>query len=162
MGKLINHSNGRKDSGFTIVELLVVIVVIGILASITIVSYTGVTARAKDAQALSNAQAAAQVAEVMNADNGNYPITAASFATGSTTTKLPSGVTVKVGTTLATETAITSTDGQTSVSFSCTGACTAAGITGGRITYWSVGSTGVKYVYFGAANSSSTFVAPGT
>ncbi len=35
-----------RSSGFTIVELLVVIVVIGILASITIVSYTGVTQKA--------------------------------------------------------------------------------------------------------------------
>ena len=32
--------------GFTIVELLVVIVVIGVLATITIVSYTGITQRA--------------------------------------------------------------------------------------------------------------------
>ncbi len=36
----------NKKSGFTIVELLVVIVVIGILASITIVSYTGITGKA--------------------------------------------------------------------------------------------------------------------
>jgi len=32
--------------GFTIVELLVVIVVIGILAAITVVAYTGVTQKA--------------------------------------------------------------------------------------------------------------------
>lgn len=38
--------NNIKKSGFTIVELLVVIVVIGILASITIVSYTGISQKA--------------------------------------------------------------------------------------------------------------------
>ena len=38
-----------KRSGFTIVELLIVIVVIAILAAITIVSYNGVTSRARDA-----------------------------------------------------------------------------------------------------------------
>lgn len=36
----------NRSKGFTIVELLVVIVVIGILASITIVSYTGITQKA--------------------------------------------------------------------------------------------------------------------
>ena len=38
-----------KDNAFTIVELLVVIVVIGILASITIVSYRGITTKAAEA-----------------------------------------------------------------------------------------------------------------
>lgn len=37
----------RKNSGFTIVELLIVIVVIGILASITIVAYNGIQTRAR-------------------------------------------------------------------------------------------------------------------
>ena len=47
-----------KKSGFTIVELLIVIVVIAILAAITIVAYNGIQDRAKAsmaAQALSNA-----------------------------------------------------------------------------------------------------------
>lgn len=39
----------KKQRGFTIVELLVVIVVIGILATITIVAYTGIQAKARDA-----------------------------------------------------------------------------------------------------------------
>ncbi len=38
----------RRRDGFTIVELLIVIVVIAILASITIVAYNGITNRAKD------------------------------------------------------------------------------------------------------------------
>lgn len=38
----------KKQSGFTIVELLIVIVVIAILAAITIVSYNGITNRAND------------------------------------------------------------------------------------------------------------------
>ena len=39
--------NRNQKSGFTIVELLIVIVVIGILAAITIVSFNGVQTRAK-------------------------------------------------------------------------------------------------------------------
>jgi general secretion pathway protein G len=44
-----NKSKPKTNQlGFTIVELLVVIVVIGILAAITIVSYTGITAKANE------------------------------------------------------------------------------------------------------------------
>lgn len=38
----------RTQEGFTIVELLIVIVVIGILAAITLVSYNGITSQAKE------------------------------------------------------------------------------------------------------------------
>ena len=44
----------RISGGFTIVELLVVIVVIGILAAITVVSYNGIQARAHDTSVLSD------------------------------------------------------------------------------------------------------------
>ena len=43
----------RKNSGFTIVELLIVIVVIGILAAIVIVAYNGVQLRARNANTAS-------------------------------------------------------------------------------------------------------------
>jgi len=44
----------NKQTGFTIVELLIVIVVIGILAAITIVSFNGVQARAQAARTTSD------------------------------------------------------------------------------------------------------------
>ena len=43
----------KRTHGFTIVELLIVIIIIGILASIAIVSYTGITTRANNAAILS-------------------------------------------------------------------------------------------------------------
>ena len=40
----------RRQNGFTIVELLIVIVVIAILAAITVVAFNGVQSRARDAK----------------------------------------------------------------------------------------------------------------
>jgi prepilin-type N-terminal cleavage/methylation domain-containing protein len=41
----------QKQKGFTIVELLIVIVVIGILAAISVIAYVGVTQRSKESRA---------------------------------------------------------------------------------------------------------------
>ncbi len=59
--------------GFTIVELLIVIVVIGILATITVVAYQGVQNRAKTTKAVTSARDILKKADVYNADNDSYP-----------------------------------------------------------------------------------------
>lgn len=43
----------KSIRGFTIVELLIVIVIIAILATVTIVSYNGIQARAKNTKTVS-------------------------------------------------------------------------------------------------------------
>jgi prepilin-type N-terminal cleavage/methylation domain-containing protein len=97
---LNNIKNMKKDRGFTIVELLIVIVVIAILAAITIVAYNGVQNKAKDANNRTDAVAIAKVAESINADLSSYPTgtdtatLTTSFGTG-TTAKLPSGIALK-------------------------------------------------------------------
>ncbi len=67
----------RNQRGFTIVELLIVIVVIGILAAITIVSYSGITARARAIEYQADALAINKKAEIYNANGTSYPLTAA-------------------------------------------------------------------------------------
>jgi prepilin-type N-terminal cleavage/methylation domain-containing protein len=60
-------------AGFTIVELLIVIVVIGILAAITIVAYNGIQDRAHASSAQVAAHSVAGLLGAANATNGNYP-----------------------------------------------------------------------------------------
>jgi general secretion pathway protein G len=63
----------RRVSGFTIVELLIVIVVIGILAAIVIVAYSGVVNRANDSAVQADLKNLATKINVFNVDNGKYP-----------------------------------------------------------------------------------------
>jgi len=64
----------RKQSAFTIVELLVVIVVIGILAAITIVSYTGISNKATVASLQSDLSNAKKQLALYYVDHGAYPV----------------------------------------------------------------------------------------
>jgi prepilin-type N-terminal cleavage/methylation domain-containing protein len=72
----IPHSN----IGFTIVELLVVIVVIGILAAITIVSYTGISGRAINSSVKSDISQAYKQLEISKTTSSTdaYPVDQAS------------------------------------------------------------------------------------
>ena len=64
---------GSNSRGFTIVELLIVIVVIAILAAISIVAYNGIQARAHDAAIRSDFRNIRNKLEVYKVDNGTYP-----------------------------------------------------------------------------------------
>lgn len=64
----------KKQTGFTIVELLIVIVVIGILAAITIVAYNGIQSRARDTQRISDLKSIAKAVEAYKINTGAYPV----------------------------------------------------------------------------------------
>lgn len=65
----------KTKSGFTIVELLIVIVVIGILASITVVAFNGIQERAKVSIAQSELSNLSKATQIYFIDNGRYPNT---------------------------------------------------------------------------------------
>lgn len=63
----------RFFAGFTIVELMLVIVVIGILAGITIVAYNGVQSKGDDAAVQDNLVKITDQYNTFYTDNGAYP-----------------------------------------------------------------------------------------
>jgi prepilin-type N-terminal cleavage/methylation domain-containing protein len=67
----------RKQTGFTIVELLIVIVVIGILAAITIVTYNGVQQRANNTSRIAAAKHTQNVLRAYKTTFDTYPSTGA-------------------------------------------------------------------------------------
>lgn len=73
----------QKQTGFTIVELLIVIVVIGILAAITIVAYSGVQKKAYDSQRITAADSIQKALAMYAIDNaGKYPNGCTPIGTG--------------------------------------------------------------------------------
>lgn len=137
MNSLLSKKQGA-ERGFTIVELLIVIVVIGVLAAIVIVAYNGVQNRAKTTSAQAAASSVMKKAEAYNADGptGKYPLLATDL-TSATTDKSYSLTGVTFGTPAA------SADPSTVIFRKCgsgtpanQAAITSSNITGVRIVYW--------------------------
>jgi prepilin-type N-terminal cleavage/methylation domain-containing protein len=61
------------NRGFTIVELLIVIVVIGILALLVITTYSGIQAKARNSKRQTDIQAVQTQLEAFFSENGYYP-----------------------------------------------------------------------------------------
>jgi prepilin-type N-terminal cleavage/methylation domain-containing protein len=66
-------SRTKRQSGFTIVELLIVIVVIGILAALVITTFAGIQQRARNTERQTDVNAIAGQVEAYYATTGAYP-----------------------------------------------------------------------------------------
>ena len=64
----------KQQTGFTIVELLIVIVVIGILAAITIVAFNGIQNRTHNASVTSDLNNFNKQVQLYYVDNQRYPV----------------------------------------------------------------------------------------
>ena len=150
----------KSQKGFTIVELLIVIVIIGILAAIVIVAYNGITNRAKASKTQSTVANIVKKAEAYNAENGTYPTTLATLLTAdsSTTWYLPANAAL-----LMTADPTTAPSNETSIRFyTCD---SGAGI---KVGYWNyesnsfVGITTTPSTTHSAGVVDGTCVASGT
>ena len=63
----------KATKGFTIVELLIVVVVIAILAAVTIVSYQGIANRAHDSTVKNDLRSFQKKADIFKVHNDRYP-----------------------------------------------------------------------------------------
>jgi len=77
--------NNKK--GFTIIELLIVIAIIGLLATISIVSLNGARLKGRDAARLGNIKQMQTALEMYYNDQGRYPVSATAIVLGSATAK---------------------------------------------------------------------------
>lgn len=79
-------NTSTRARGFTIVELLIVIVVIGILAAITIVAFNGIQQRARVATVKADLSSASKQLELANLNDGAYPADSSSLKASTGTT----------------------------------------------------------------------------
>lgn len=133
---LINTKLTNQERGFTIVELLIVVVVIAILAAITIVSYNGITNRANSSSAKSVAATVQKKIELYNTDKGNYPIAASDLTTANQSYTLSSSSFGSSDPTPSTDATKGTKYVKVQACKSDTAALSVTNVTGARISYY--------------------------
>lgn len=77
----MNTHTENKDKGFTLVELLIVIVILGILATVTVFAVRGITNQGEESACAADKKVLEVAAESYMAQFGNYPASAAEMET---------------------------------------------------------------------------------
>jgi general secretion pathway protein G len=70
-----NRKRKREDAGFTLIELMVVVVIIGILAGLIVPRIMGSDDKAREAKAKMQIESLETALKLYKLDNGSYPTT---------------------------------------------------------------------------------------
>lgn len=68
-----------KNSGFTLVELLIAVALVGLLSSVVLSALTSARTKARDNARIASARAIAQALESYNIDNETYAVAGAGY-----------------------------------------------------------------------------------
>jgi prepilin-type N-terminal cleavage/methylation domain-containing protein len=95
--------NQKKDQGFTLVEILIAIVVVGILAAVVVVGISSLTSKGNATACTASKDAATAGSTTYYAITGSYPatLTALTTAIGSGATATPAPLTLPSNVTVA-------------------------------------------------------------
>ena len=77
---MISKMTRNNEKGFTLIELMIVIAIIGILAAIAIPQFTNYKKRAANSASMSDLKNLATAEEVYNTDNNTYTSTIANLS----------------------------------------------------------------------------------
>lgn len=139
------QKNIKLNKGFTIIELLVVIVVIGILAAISIVSYSGISNKARVNANKSTADSIKSAALTIYADTGTFPATNATAATAlSNLNGTYSKITLPTGSKVSNATSTKNEEFSYRLNSAGTGIC---------VGYWNPETPAAEYLFGGNATA---------
>ena len=157
----MSKTRNSSKRGFTLVELLIVIVVIAILAAISIVAYNGIQDRARSSSGQALAGTVVTKVESWNTIESTYPDYSQLIGnTGDGTTGNPREAQlddINTVTNVAV-TASTASNGSVVTYQQCNDGGTPAVVTGGRVGYWdyAAATPDVVWRYIGGADAADT------
>ncbi|MDX1610628.1 MAG: pilin [Halofilum sp. (in: g-proteobacteria)] len=131
----------KKQQGFTLIELMIVVAIIGILAAIAIPSYQDYIKRSKVSEFLNVASAAKTSVSEYVVTNGSMPASQAEAGFSSVTTQYVDSITY-TGTTSTAVLTVAGTGDVADVTLTLTGTTT----TGGNVQWVCAASSGTLFV----------------
>src|SRR5262245_38609186 len=91
MNRSRGNSMGTQPQGFTLIELMIVVAIIGILTAIAFPLYAGIQARARVAKAQADARTLASAVTVFSAHTGALPAALANLTAATTVSGVTAG-----------------------------------------------------------------------